>query len=186
MLFKINTKDSIFKLNPELKGVPEFADLNDKQMKVVAFMADYKSPFRQKPVKERWRLAFLAAGYKVQEGHNNTFDMRAREIEAGKNEKVNAALAKYKEMQHNEDIELLDIIQTQMDNIKQMVRKGGDDPNEMKKLNDLLLTLPDLRKTQRSLAESANLDYEFETDGEKKQQNISTIDKLIMDEQGEV
>lgn len=189
MLFRIPPlgKDTVKKANPEISAVPEFAELTDKQLRVMALVFDYKSPFRQKPQADRWRLAFLAAGYTPMEGHNNTFDMRAREIMDGKHPKMNAAIKKFLDLQFDEDIENLKAIQTQIDNIRAMTQKSWTDPDDLKKVNGLLLTLPELREAQKIIARNSKLDYSFgEQEEDDTQKNMSTIDKVVMDESQEV
>lgn len=187
MLFKVNQKDSVFKLNPELYSVPEFAELNAKQMTTIILVFDYKSPFRQKPQKDRWKLAFLAAGYVPEEGKGSVFNMRCREMQDGKHTKVNAAIKKYLEIQHDEDIELLETVQHQINTIKTMVRKSWEDPADVDKINKLVNSLPELRERQRELARNAKIDYTFgEPEEDDNTKNMSTIDKMVLDESNEV
>lgn len=187
MLVKINQKDSVFKLNPELRSVPEFDCLTEKQMRVIALVFDYKSPFRQKTQTDRWKLAFLAAGYAPEETKDKVFSMRCREMMDGKHPKVNAAIKKYLSIQRDEDMELLNDLQTHLENIKSMMRKGREDPAELDKINKLVMSLPDLRETQRKIAAAAHIDYSFgEQEEDDAQKNMSTIDKMVMDESQEV
>lgn len=185
MLFKINQKESIFKLNPELAAVPEFASLTVKQMTVVALVFDYKSPFRQKPQKDRWKLAFLAAGYAPETTKDNTFNLRCREMMDGKHEPTNKAIAKYLSLQFDEDQENLKAIQTQIENIRIMARKEWTDPDDLKKVNGLLLTLSELREEQKKIARSAGVEYGF-GEQEEENRNISTIDQVMLDEANEI
>lgn len=187
MLFKINQKESIFKSNPELSSVPEFAELSDKQMKTVALVFDYKSPFRQKPQKDRWKLAFLAAGYEPETTKDKVFNLRCREMMDGKNPKVTKAIQKYLDIQFDEDIENLKAIQTQIENIRAMVQKPWTDPDDLKKVNGLLLTLADLRAEQQKIATNARIEYSFgEQEEDAATQNMSTIDRMVLDESNEV
>lgn len=187
MLFKVNQKESVFKLNPELSSVPEFAELSAKQMTTIILVFDYKSPFRQKPQKDRWKLAFLAAGYIPETEKGSVFNMRCREMADGKHTKVNAAIKKYLEIQFDEDIENLKAIQTQIDNIRAMVQKPWTDPDDLKKVNGLLLTLSDLRAEQQKIATNARIEYSFgEQEEDDNTKNMSTIDKMVLDESSEV
>ena len=178
MLFKLPRGKSCFDENPELLNIPEFAELTDKQFRYVAFYVDFKSPFRHQPDEERKRLAAIEAGYSIQNGHSKTLDQKAREIMAGKNEKVNAALLKYKSLAPNEDREQLQLYTIQIANIRKLIEKGSDDPAELKRLNDLLLTLPDLKKSQRDLAKTVGMEEEL---AKIEEEALKNKDKKMID-----
>lgn len=161
MLFKIERSKEVFTSNPELLNIPEFACLTDKQMRYVMFYTDYKSPYRSHNDTERKRLSAIEAGYSIQNGHQKTLDQKAREIMDGRNEKVNEAILKYKSLAPNEDREQLKLYTVQIESIRKLVEKGSEDAAELKKLNDLLMTLPGLKKSQRELAKSVGMEDEL-------------------------
>lgn len=180
MLVKIDRKVSIFETNPFLKNIPEFADLNERQMRYVAWYADYESPYRFHPDLERKRLCALEAGWTVQDTHQKTLEPRAREVMNGEVEKVNVAIIKYRSLKPNEDRELLALYSRQIENIKAMIETPTVDPGELKKRNDLILSLPDLRASQRQLAKMAGMEDELSKIEEevKESRKMSTIDKV--------
>ena len=104
MLFKVEFNKDVFELNPELKSIENFYHLTDRQMKYVILATDYKSPFRKLPIEGRKKEAALAAGYSL-EKDGKRLDMNARDVIAGKNVKIEAAIRKYMEIQHDEDTE---------------------------------------------------------------------------------
>lgn len=158
MLFLPKRDKDIFKAYPELEAIPEFYELNDRQMKALIWYADYRSPFRQKPQKERFRLACLEAGYKPMVDRDITLESRAREIMDGKLEKWNVAYAKYMEMQHDDAREMVDLVDSQLENIRSMMKEPSTDEATLEKRNKLINSLPSLMETKRNLARLANME----------------------------
>jgi len=66
MLFKIKDGVDIFEMNDGLQAIPEFIKLSSMQMKTVALYADYDSPLRTKPDKEKRELAAKLGGYAME------------------------------------------------------------------------------------------------------------------------
>jgi hypothetical protein len=184
MMYKIKPNEDVVVTNPELASIPEFADLADKKLRYVIFLTDYQSPLRNFPEPEKKRLAAIQAGFAPQDTHQKTLQPKVREMINGSHEDVNKAIAKYKELQYNEDRELMKTLQKQMNNIKKMVDAGSDDPGEMKKINDLLLTLADLREQQRKIAITAGLE-ETLPELEKEDKPMRTIDKVMNEQMNE-
>lgn len=182
MLFKITPIDDPFDLNPELKSIPEFVAISGKKFKYVAFLVDYKSPYRQHTnIHEKKRLALLEAGYVVQGTHQKTLEPRAREIMNGEDPDVEKAIIKYKELQYDEDKELIQLYQTQIENIKKAVRNKPEDPADLEKTNKLLLSLPSLRSAQRDLAAAAGIEVTIEESSEPDKP-MSTIDEVMSEQ----
>jgi hypothetical protein len=98
----------------------------------------------------------------------------------GERPHVEAAIKKYRELQYNEDRELLKLYQSHVDNIKTIVATPTVDVDEAKKRGDLLLKLPELRKSQRELAKSVGMEDELSKIESESQENkkMSTIDKV--------
>ena len=106
MLFKVESGKSTFELNPELKAIDKFADLTDRQMTYVILSTDYKSPFRKLSSDERKYHSAITAGYKL-EKDGKRLDVNARNVIAGKDGRIEAAVKYYKELQKDEDYETL-------------------------------------------------------------------------------
>jgi hypothetical protein len=180
MLVKIDKVKSIFETNEWLKNYEEFACLNEKEMRYVAWYADTKGPFTRHTGAEKKRLCALDAGWVPQDTHDKTLQPRAREVMNGENVKVNVAIEKYKSLcPGDENRDLLMLFTEQIENIKEAVRSKPTDPNELKKVNDLLLSLPELNKSRRELARSVGLEDELGKIEEEVKKNRSTIDKVI-------
>lgn len=187
MLFNPKKGQNIFKTHPELESIAEFEALNDKQMKTLIYFADYKSPFRQRPKDDRFRLAAIEAGYKVDSQKNITLEVRARELYDGKIEKWNDAYKKYMVMQHNEDMEMLALVDMQLENIRSLMGTPTDDVAELEKRNKLINSLPDLRTTKAKLAASSGLeDYVSgagDTPEDTGKRQLSLLDRVVSEQQ---
>lgn len=184
MLFIPKPNKDIFAQYPELEAFPEFKALTDKQMKTLIWFADYRSPFRQKPQDERMKLACLKAGYITMKDKNQTLEFRAREIMGGKLEVWNDALKSYMKMQHDEDREMVDLVDSQIENIRSVLATKTDDEALLEKRNKLINSLPDLRETKRKLARMANMEElvmgiaeSNEEEGNKR--SLSLIDRVV-------
>ena len=201
MLYQIERGKSVFDSHNGLRLIPEFAALEedarvgDKWMRYVMLVADYKSPLKQHPITKRKELAILSAGGKIQNRNHETLDLRAREIVEGKNPKVEAALAKYLEIQHDEDRDMLEIINKQIELIKKTIMSsttkvdGKDVPvetDELKKRNALLMTIPDLVEAKKKLARIADIkDEVFIEETSQEVKPLSLVDRIYQETQQE-
>lgn len=113
MLFKLIEGQDFFELNPEARAIKEFSERTSQQMWVVSLVADYESPLRQKSEKDRREIAVGIAGYK-KEADGKRFDKNARNIIEGKVPTVELAIAKYRELQYDEDQEMLQAVNSQI------------------------------------------------------------------------
>lgn len=189
MLFIPKISQDIFKTYPELSQMAEFVHLTDKQMRALIWFADYRSPLRQKPRDERMKLACLQAGYKPMQDKNTTLEFRAREIMGGSLEAWNTALAKYMSLQHDEDREMVDLVDAQVDNIRSLISTPTSDEALLEKRNKLINSLPELRETKRKLAKMANMEETImgivEADGkEGNERKKSLFDRVTEEPKG--
>lgn len=158
MLYKLIDGQDSFELNPELLAIPEFAKLTDKQFKVVALVADRRSPLRTLPEKQRREKACMVAGY-GREGSRP--DKNARTIIAGGVESIERAIEKYKEYQHDENQATLDstttLIQTNKDFINAVNSRTDEEKKDKQYGKDLELAnkfanqLPGLIESKQKL-----------------------------------
>lgn len=190
MLYQIQKNKPVNESAPGLLLIPEFetlfydARVGDKWMRFVMLVADYDSPLKQHQEKKRRQLAILSAGGKIEEIKHNTLDVKSRAIVDGKNDKIEAAIKKYREIQYNEDKETLIVINTQIESIKTVVATPTLDVDELKKRNALLAGLPDLVETKKQIARMANMeDMVFETAESVDSKPMSLIDKVAMENQ---
>jgi DNA mismatch repair ATPase MutS len=97
----------------------------------------------------------------------------------GQNEKVNIAIEKYRSLcPPDENRELLMLYTQQIQNIKDAVNAKPTDPAELLKVNNLLLSLPDINKARRELARSVGMEEELGKIEEEVKKNRSTLDKV--------
>lgn len=185
MLYNIQKNKSVFDSAPGLRLIASFQalddpkDTQDRKMRFVMLVADYKSPLRQHPEKQRRKLAAMECGYKIMDTTHDTLDYRARLLLEGKDEKVEAAILKYHEIQYNEDIGNLEMIDRQIDNIKDVIKSPTADLDELKKRNTLLQTLPELVETKKRLARIAGMkEAEMASMEISEDKPLSLIDKI--------
>lgn len=119
MLFKVHSlmatgEKDFFEENPGARAIVEFNSLTSKQMLCVCLIADiaHDSPFRSLPEKIRREQATKTAGYGMEDGKRP--DKNARNIIAGKTESVEKAIIKYKEIQYDEDLAILEALERQI------------------------------------------------------------------------
>jgi len=169
MLFQIEPNKDVFKTNPEALIYVEFKNMTPKMFKCLILYADYKSPLRQKPKDDRFKLAAMQAGYKIDSSHHTQIEKRAREIFATENKYWNAGYTKYMELQHDEDRESLEMVESQINNIRDIMKvaiKAADEKAESILLSrtKLITSLPELLETKRKIARI--LDIEMEVMGD--------------------
>lgn len=119
MLFKLHASKDTFELNPDLKAIPEFSSLTDRQMRYVILSTDYKSPFRKLSPEDRKYQAAVTAGYKFEKGSTKLLDINARNVVAGKVGTIIAAINKYNAIQKDEDYETLQSVNMLISQIRE-------------------------------------------------------------------
>jgi hypothetical protein len=121
MIFKVHSnmadpdKMNFFRENPGAEAISEFLALSPKQMFAVCLIADrdYDSPLRTLSDKERRTKAVKIAGYPM-ETDGKRPDKNARNIIEGKVESMEIAIAKYIEIQYDEDAAVLAAMNNQI------------------------------------------------------------------------
>jgi hypothetical protein len=177
MLFKISKKPLIEE-NPELKAIPEFADLSDRQLRYIFLVYDYKTPLRQMPLEKRKEEAAKTVGYKY-EADGKRLDRNARNLIAGKVVSVENAIIKFLNIQRDEDRESLMAIDSQITQIKDFIKKPGKEAGELEKSVKLAKELPALYEVRNQLKAILNLrEEEKEQQPEEFKRELSAIDKF--------
>lgn len=118
MLFKVHSDiaeedDKFFEMNPGALAIEEFNKCTGRQMFFVCLVADrdHDSPLRTLPERARREKAVVIVGYPME---GNRPDKNARNLINGKVEKVEKAIAKYREIQYDEDKEMLFAVSAQI------------------------------------------------------------------------
>lgn len=148
MLYKVIDGQDIFDLNNELLAIPEFKNLTHRQMTFVCLVADRKSPLRTLPEKERREKAARIAGWPTE---GTRLDRNGRDVVAGKVPTIEAAIAKYNELQYDEDQVTLDTINHQIHEIRDYLKS---DKNEAKDKGKALEQAAKLGKQLPELVEA--------------------------------
>lgn len=158
MLYKIVADKDCFELNPELYAIPEFGKLTDKQFRVVALVADRRSPLRTLPERQRREKACLIAGYLMD---GTRLAKNARDVVARQVESIERAIIKYREYQFDEQQDSYDstvsLIRTNRDFINQVNGKKEEEKKDKQYGKDLELAnkfakqLPELEEARIKL-----------------------------------
>lgn len=182
-MYVVPKRGSVYEANSGLRLISEFAAIegnDDKKMRFVMLVADYKSPLRHHPDQKRRNLAALEAGWTIQDNALRTLDFRGKKVADGKDKAVEAAIAKYRELQKDEDMELLALYDSQIENIRATLSVKSTDVDELKKRSALLEGLPELAKAKRELAKTTGTDVEI-LDETPVAANLSLIDRVAME-----
>jgi len=190
MLFRIEKRKSVWESNPELRLIKEFKEIeetskDDKKIRFVMLVADYKSPLRQHPEKKRRELAALQAGYTVQDNSHTTIDFRGKKLMDGKDPLIEAAIERYKTIQYNEHMDGLEIIQKQIDNIKTLTNLPAEDALELTRRSTLIQSLPQLYLTKRELLAQAGVEEKIAEETSAVDRPMSLIDEIALENQKE-
>lgn len=201
MLYKIRQNDNTFDINPGLHAIPEFDKLDDpmvnknfpeardRRIKYVILYADRKSPLRSLPDKQRREKAAQLAGYKME---GNRLDRTGRDVVAGEFPVIEAAIAKYRELQWDEDQDTLDTVVAQIQEIKDYMKsdktKAKDYGKALEQATKLGEKLPVLIEAKQKLEELLQISennkpeiqtftsQDFSTEVLDSEENLSTID----------
>lgn len=178
MTYKVSDND-IFADNPELKAIPEFANCTSQQLKYVFLAFDYGSPFKKLPASQRKEKAAYRAGYKYEKG-GKRLDMNARNLVQGKVRSVEAATAKFMEMQFDEDRESHIALKTLINDIRKLCSKSDKTLVEIEKAAKLAEKLPVLEKAKKELEALFNLrtDNDNEEDEPLENEILSALDEI--------
>lgn len=207
MLFKVHYAKDFFELNPEAYAIEEFAERTSQQMIAVALIADYESPFRTLPEKERREKAAKAAGYKL-EKDGKRLDINGRNVVDKKVPTIEKAIEKYREIQYDQQKDMLEAydaliyqtIETMKTDNKEVVKKTTVDKkgNEVKefyspaelseKAGKLAKSLPELKKARQEIIDSIPKDKDVVLDTftaqdfpspDDSDQPLSTLDMVM-------
>ncbi len=134
MLYKINSEQDIFELNPGLRAIKEYNALTPRQMLFVCLVSDvdFDNPLRSLPEMERREKAAKVAGYPT-DTDGKRLDKNGRNLVHGKVESVEAAIAEYRNLQFDEDKANLQAIENQIEEIRWMMNLKKEDAAKITK-----------------------------------------------------
>lgn len=152
--FKISDK-SILEDNPELKSIPEFERLTERQLRYVFLVELYNSPLRLMKVEDRKLKSALVAGYKFEKSGTRP-DMNCRNLIAGKVGNVEAARKMLKELQYDLEREIKDTLEFQIEEVLSFIKKADKTPDELKKAVEFSNKLSNILENRKKILEILN------------------------------
>ncbi len=152
--FKLTDND-VFEDNPELLLIPEFKVLTSRQMRYVMLVDWYGSPLRLMKVDNRKLKAAYMAGYKSEKGSDKP-DANTRALVNSKVVSVEAARRQMKEIQHDNEMDLKEALDTQIEEVINFFKKPDKTALELDKAVNLMTKLPAILETKRKIMELLN------------------------------
>jgi hypothetical protein len=207
MLFKLAVDKSPFVLNDGLKAIKEFVCLSDRQFTAVALCADYQSPLRKLPEKQKREQAAIIAGWPME---GKRLDKNGRNFVDGQVKSMEKAIQKYRAIDYDEDKEALEKLNKQIENniraiaenkseasFKETVLKNGQvittkdkklEYELIDKANKFARELPDLHEAKKKLQDILNLREEanittytsVDLEGEETDKGLSALDQFML------
>lgn len=180
MLFKYS--DNLFVDNPELKFIPELSGLTESQIKFIIIVADYGSPYRRMPAIERRKRAATMAGYVTPGGHGE-LNKEGKSLLDGKVKEVEDAIKKYKEIQGWSELELLEGIDSQLEQFKTLMKKKTKSDKETEIVLKVMKELPKILENRKEILEMVEVVSEEEKAEDNKQDvAMSTLDECNLED----
>lgn len=182
MLFKVEANKPVLESNPELNAIPEFVDCTDRELRYVLLMHDYDTPFRDLPFEERQEQVLLTAGFK-KEPSGKRFDRNAREVIAGKSDRVEQAIGKFKAMQYDDEKEMLKDIDSHISQVRAFIRsdKKGD-AKDLEYASKMQLDFAKLLAQRKAVVELLSIrDEVIEQEDQEEEittKSLSTLDRI--------
>jgi hypothetical protein len=176
MLYKV-TNSSLFKDNPELSTIKEFASIPDKILKWVFLVYDYEGPYRKLPLKER--REFAAKKHLFTESGRTKMDKYVKEmLETGIPE-VNHAIATFKEIQYDEDRETLNALDEAIRDLRSVLRRPAENFKDAKAKADLAPKMRMMAEERKKLAEIFEFRDELQDDEDDLTRSASLLDDYL-------
>lgn len=155
------TDKPIFEDNPELLAIPEFERLTDRQMRYVMLVDFHGSPLRMMKPEDRKYRAAIIAGYKL-EKDGKRLDINGRNLIEGKVATIELARRMLKEIQHDTEREIMDALDTQLNEMVNFFKKPDKNLQELDKAMNLMAKLPIILETKKKILEILNFrDQDF-------------------------
>ena len=157
--FKISDK-KFFEDNPEAKVFPEFQNLTDEQMKYIALMYSYRSPIKNMEFEKKQKEAIrLAKFVPTPTGRPSKWESDVVEVRA---DYIKIAMAKFKELQFDEDKEDFDAYCEQLEDFRLFLRIKNKKGTDIDKALKIMKEMPYLTSLKSELAEKLKLRDEID------------------------
>jgi NADH dehydrogenase/NADH:ubiquinone oxidoreductase subunit G len=197
MLFKIKQNADFFELNPSALEIKDIGERTSMQMVCVALYADYESPFRTKPDKERRELAAKTAGYPL-EPDGKRLAKNGRDFVAGAVPSMERAIEKYREIQYDENKAILEAYDVQIQEIialmtydkselleknpklaMELAEKAAKLSKELPLIKEAKIKIQDMLKMSRDNAPEIKTNTALDLPEDDGDTPLSTIDKIM-------
>lgn len=175
MLFNVDFDKPVRDVNPEIDTIKDFKDIPDRSLKYVFLVYDYKSPYRELPIKQRKEKVAMAVGYRMEKGRN-VFDKNAREVLNEKNYSVERARKAFQELIYDQDRDTYQSIDDLINNTKEFIRIKSIQAGELEKKIKMAKELPLLASTKKQLAQILEISDKIELEEEEEGMKISTLE----------
>lgn len=159
MILKVIDNSSVFEDNPELKSVPQFMAIKEKEMRYIILAYGYGQVTRQLQGEERRIKSAKLAGLTDKKGSINP---HAKKIIAGKYQPVQDAIDFFLEydLHKDDDMEDYEAYKKQLAHYRVFLRKEDKSAAEIEKSLKILKEMPDLKKKLIELKKISNIDFD--------------------------
>ena len=184
MLFKV-TKRPVREDNPELLAVQEFEPLQDRELKWVFLVYDFKTVYRQLSLPDRKEQAAEQVGYKRESVKR--MDKSARNIIIPSLQEKNLphiapAIAAFKAMQRDLDREAMEAYDINLEHYIKKLKQPKDNEKDWALITKIVPQYEKLLIGRKRIKEQLDLrgGFEEEDEGEKGQvKKLSALDRRI-------
>lgn len=180
--FRLSDKP-VFEDNPEFKAIPEFERLTERQMRYVMLVDFHGSPLRLLKTEERKFRAALMAGYKL-EKDGKRLDINGRNLVEGKVGSIEAARKVLKDIQYDNEYELMSALNTQIDEMIKFFKKSDKTAQELEKSVQMMTKLPTILETKKKILEILNFRDQNVVDSTEEAVQ-DTVNVSLLDEENE-
>lgn len=175
MVFKVEKDKDFFESNPTVAAFEWFPKCSSREAKWICLVFDYKTPLRNIPMDQRKEVAAKMSGF-LMEKDTGRPDKNARNVIAGKIEKVNKAIEELMEIQYDEEQEMLIAYKEQISQALELLKKKDKSEKEWGICDKLNKTLPNLLAVKREL--ETTLGFREEGGPSNDNEPLSTLDLL--------
>lgn len=181
MLFNIKASEPVRETCPDIDSIPEFEGITDRQIRYVILVYDYDSPYRQQPLDERKVRVAKDVGYSYNPDTSKITEREGKNIINNDIPDVVRAIKKYRELQYDEERDLLMAYDEQLLQFKEFFRKKGKTEDEIKLALAITKQYNELISDRKAMIESLGLKGEIgDEEDEFADEALSLIDQVNM------
>lgn len=144
-----------FETNPEAELIDEFNGITSDEMKYLALVYDYDSPFRNMTLEERKEKVLSLLGY--ERGAKGAWPTKVQAIIGGYDKKYLNAAKAYIDLMRDDDKETLIAYQSQLKECQDFMKRKDKKPNEIISAIKMQKLVEDLRASIKALKQELNI-----------------------------